>query len=208
MASIEETLRNLRDVQGVYGSFVIAGTGSLVAKDLPPLYDGQVFAELGPRITRFYETFLSLGEELDACIFRYEDHKLYLRRMTWGLIGVVSGLSVNMPALRMVANLVVRRIDPEVVPSLRPIAPPTTAPPPALHTLEPAAIPLIHAHTPAPALPRPSSTPTLPQPHAAATSAPEDLPDDTVVAQDGRDGSPPMSDRHVRMYRGRRVLDE
>jgi hypothetical protein len=241
MASIEETLRSLRDVQGVYGSFVIAGTGGLVAKDLPPLYDGQVFADLGPRITRFYETFLSLGEELDACILRYEDHKLYLRRMTWGLIGVVSGLSVNMPALRMVANLVLRRIDPEVAPSLRPTAPPLSAPPLALRTLEPVAIPLVHAHTPPPApYPLPPTfgrgaadnetvrrgaadnqsvsrgadietvraRPMLPQPGAASVPPLEDLSEDTVVAQDGRDSAPPTSDRHVRMYRGRRVVDE
>jgi hypothetical protein len=225
MASIEETLRSLRDVQGVYGSFVLAGGGGLVAKDLPALYDGQLFAELGPRITRFYETFLGGGEELDACVLRYAEHKLYLRRMTWGLIGIVSAVAVNMPALRMVANLVIRRIDPEVAPSLRPSAPPATMPPHALRALEPTAIPLVHAHTPAPppAIPYPPPLPALassppplpamaaqPPPRKASTPPPPEpeLADDTIVAQDGRDSSPPTSDRHVRMYRGRRVVDE
>lgn len=120
MPGIDETLRTLRDVQGVYGSFVIAGTGALIAQDLPAVFDQDLFAEVGPRATRLYETFLSGGEELDACMLRYAEHKLYLRRMTWGLIGIISDVAVNMPALRMVVNLVIRRIDPEVVPSLRP----------------------------------------------------------------------------------------
>lgn len=215
MASIEETLRSLRDVQGVYGSFVLAGGGGLVAKDLPALYDGPLFAELGPRITRFYETFLSAGEELDACVLRYAEHKLYLRRMTWGLIGVVSATAVNMPALRMVANLVVRRIDPEVTPSFRPTAAPVTMPPHALRTPEVPVTPLVHTHTPAPpaATPPPPTTTSpssAPRPRAASRPPPPEaiLPDDAIVAQDGRDSSPPTSDRHVRMYRGRRVVEE
>jgi predicted regulator of Ras-like GTPase activity (Roadblock/LC7/MglB family) len=223
MASIEETLRSLRDVQGVYGSFVLAGGGGVVAKDLPALYDGQLFAELGPRITRFYETFAGGGEELDACVLRYAEHKLYLRRMTWGLIGIVSAVAVNMPALRMVANLVIRRIDPEVAPSLRPGAP-VTMPPHAVRALEPTAILRAHAHTPSPppAIPYPPPLPTLASPPplpavaaqrpprmASTPPPPEPEPaGETIVAQDGRDSSPPTSDRHVRMYRGRRVVDE
>src|SRR5579862_7118264 len=117
MASIEDSLRSLRDVPGVYGSFVLAGSGALIARDLPDVFDGNLFAEVGPRMTRLWETLLSAGDELDACVLRYLEHKVYVRRMTWGLIGVISGVTVNMPALRMVANLIVRRIDPEVTPA-------------------------------------------------------------------------------------------
>ena len=45
-------------------------------------------------------------------MLRYFEHKLYLRKMAWGLIGILSGIEVNLPALRMVGNLVARRIDP------------------------------------------------------------------------------------------------
>jgi predicted regulator of Ras-like GTPase activity (Roadblock/LC7/MglB family) len=189
MPSIEGTLRALRDVQGVYGSFVIAGTGALVARDLPAVFDGDLFAEVGPRITRLYETFLSGGEELDACVMRYSEHKIYLKKMTWGLIGIISGVSVNMPALRMVANLVVRRIDPDVIGSLRP----------------------------PPAMAQPAATGAEFFPSRSVSSVPPSRPPSdrvegpgapAVQAQDGRDSSPPTSDGHVRMYRGRRVTDE
>ena len=112
MGGIEQSLRTLRDVQGVYGSFVIAGTGALVASDLPAAFDGGLFEEVGPRVTRLYETFLSGAEELDACMLRFAEHKIYLRKMTWGVIGILSAVGVNMPALRMVANLVIRKNRP------------------------------------------------------------------------------------------------
>ncbi len=181
MASIEETLRTLRDVEGVYGSFVIAGSGGLVASDLPAVFDGRLFDEVGPRIVRLYDTFRSSGEELDGCVLRYAEHKLHLRRMSWGLVGILSAVSVNKPALRMVANLVIRRIDPDVVPALRP-------------TLAPAALspPLARPSAPMPP-PRPSSTP--PKPPLGA------------VASDRSPSTPPPSGQPVRMYRGRIVTD-
>jgi predicted regulator of Ras-like GTPase activity (Roadblock/LC7/MglB family) len=184
MASIEETLRTLRDVEGVYGSFVIAETGALVASDLPAVFDADLFEEVGPRITRLYETFRSSGEELDGCVLRYVDHKLYLRAMTWGLIGILSAVAVNKPALRMVVNLVIRRIDPEVVPSLRPTLSPSAPPQPALL-----------AKPPTPPAPSPRTLIGHPKPS-------------TVVPNEGRDSSPPASDRPVRMYRGRPVADD
>ncbi len=196
-----ETLRSLRDVQGVYGSFVVAGNGTLVARDLPPVFDGDLFAEVGPRVTRLYEAFLSGEEELErGCMLRYAEHKLYLRKMTWGVIGILSTATVNLPALRMIANLVSRKIDPEVTPAM-----PSPTPPQAFD----AAPPPVRAPDP-PTLrpPRPSSgrvsapTPT-PPPASAIAPAPTPTP---TVTESSEPGAPPS--RHVRMYRGRPVVDD
>jgi predicted regulator of Ras-like GTPase activity (Roadblock/LC7/MglB family) len=185
MPGIEETLRSLRDVQGVLGSFVVAGTGALVARDLPAVFDGDLFAEVGPRVIRLYETFLAGNEELDSAMLRYAEHKLYLRKMTWGVVGILSNVSVNLPALRMVANLVVRKIDPDVG------APPSrlTPAPPAIET------PVLEARivdsVPAPVNPPSQRPPAL-------------TPPPPVVAPD----APASPSKHVRMYRGRPVLDD
>jgi predicted regulator of Ras-like GTPase activity (Roadblock/LC7/MglB family) len=198
MAAIEQSLRTLRDVQGVYGSFVIAGTGALVASDLPSAFDGDLFEEVGPRVTRLYETFLSGAEDLDACMLRFAEHKIYLRKMTWGVIGILSAVGVNMPALRMVANLVIRKIDPEVVPSLRP-----TLPPPAIEA------PRIMLSTPAPtasfrpAAPRPSER----SPVASPVPLLVPLEDELTVTVEPSPSAPPAA-RQVRMYRGRPVVDD
>jgi predicted regulator of Ras-like GTPase activity (Roadblock/LC7/MglB family) len=197
MPAIEDVLRALRDVEGVHGSFVITPAGGLVARELPSAFDHELFAEVGPRIARLYETFLSGGEEMDACLLRFLEHKLYLRKMSTGILGVLSAVKVNMPALRMVANLVVRRVDADLSrPALAPhpppvsMAAPTPSPPPV------SVLPALGAAFDS----SPPSRPTFPG--ANTTGAFRAI----VVAQDGRDTTAPTtSDRHVRMYRGRRV---
>src|SRR5260370_8812315 len=82
MGSIDQSLRTLRDGEGVYGSFVIASSGTLISRDLPAAFDNEVFSEVGPRVTRLYETFASGGQELDSVMLRNEEHNLYLRQMT------------------------------------------------------------------------------------------------------------------------------
>jgi predicted regulator of Ras-like GTPase activity (Roadblock/LC7/MglB family) len=204
MLSLEETLHSLRDVDGVQGSFVVAPSGALVAKDLPAIFDGELFSEVGPRIARLYETFLSGGEEMDACVLRYAEHKLYVRRLKAGMIGTISGSKVNMAALRMVVNLVIRRLDPEMgrasvasAPTL-PVSAPVPLPlgrPAAGRTPAP---PSVKAHEGAGPPSSASRSQTLPSATAASVSVPEE----------GRDSTMPLSDRHVRMYRGRPVGDE
>jgi predicted regulator of Ras-like GTPase activity (Roadblock/LC7/MglB family) len=174
----------LRDVHGVYGSFVVAETGALVDRDLPAAFDEALFAEVGPRVARLFETFVSGGRDMETCMLRYAEHKLYVRKMTWGIMAVLSSAAVNLPALRMVANLVVRRIDPEIAPLLaKRSSPSEPAPAPA----NPAAVKVASA-PPAPPAPKPRSHGL---PEAAA-----------LVDVDKRDSSP-GSDRQVRMYRGR-----
>ena len=99
MLSLEETLQSLRDVDGVQGSFVVAPSGALVAKDLPAIFDGELFSEVGPRIARLYETFLSGGEEMDACVLRYAEHKLYVRKLKAGMVGINVGVPATMAML-------------------------------------------------------------------------------------------------------------
>ena len=193
MPTIADYLRMLRDVDGVHGSFVVAGSGALVDSDLPAVFDSDLLGEVGARIARLYETFFSGGGDMETCVLRYAEHKLYVRKTTWGILGILSTIGVNLPALRMVANLVVRRIDPE-------IAAFTPGPPPALS--QPVA-----RTQPSPA-PYPSTQRTPPDPMASALMpslpAHDPLP---VFPEDGRDAGAPTSDRHVHMYRGRPVED-
>ncbi len=192
MPTIPEYLRMLRDVEGVHGSFVVAGTGSLIDSDLPAIFDSDLLGEVGPRIARLYETFFSGGGDMETCVLRYAEHKLYIRKMTWGIIGVLSSVGVNLPALRMVANLVIRRIDPEIAalaagPFSTASSAPKTLPSP----------PSTSASSRAPADPRASAVlPSLP--------AHDPVP---VIPEDGRDSALPLSERYVHMYRGRPVGD-
>jgi predicted regulator of Ras-like GTPase activity (Roadblock/LC7/MglB family) len=187
LGTIVEHLRMLRDVDGVHGSFVVSEAGSLVDRDLPEAFDDALFEDVGPRVARLFETFISGGRDMETCMLRYTEHRLYIRKITWGIMAVVSSAAVNLPALRMVANLVARRIDPETLPlsSMRlssPLPPPVAASPARVRA----------SVSPTPSPPR-SQAPSQP-----ATSA-------SVVPVDGRDVSTDVSDRHVTFYRGRPV---
>jgi predicted regulator of Ras-like GTPase activity (Roadblock/LC7/MglB family) len=190
MSNIEQALRALRDVAGVDGSFVVDASGALVGRDLPAIFDNELFAEVGPRVARLYDTFQSAGAEMDACLLRYAEHKLYVRKMPSGIIGVLSSVAINLPALRMVVNLVVRRVDPQIAP--RALGPGADAmalsgPPPSM------------------ASPAARAQATIPPSQVQAPAGVHRNPGEPVFAQDGRDSTLPVSERHVRMYRGRRV---
>jgi predicted regulator of Ras-like GTPase activity (Roadblock/LC7/MglB family) len=103
-------LSTLRDVEGVEGAFVISSDGALLDKDLPAMFDPQLFVEVGPRIVRLQETFASGGDEMDSCVIRFSDFKLFIRAMQQGFLCILSSVAVNMPALRMGVQLAQRRI--------------------------------------------------------------------------------------------------
>jgi predicted regulator of Ras-like GTPase activity (Roadblock/LC7/MglB family) len=186
--TIAESLRMLRDVEGVHGSFVVSTNGALVDSDLPAIFDGDLLGEVGARIARLYETFFSGGGDMETCVLRYAEHKLYIRKMTWGILGVLSAVGINLPALRMVANLVIRRVDPEIAAiGQTPSSAAKTLPSPAPQTASQRA-----ATDPMAAALMPSLPPHDPVP---------------IIPEDGRDEATIPSERHVHMYRGRLVGD-
>jgi predicted regulator of Ras-like GTPase activity (Roadblock/LC7/MglB family) len=133
LGDVHTTLGTLKDVSGILGSFVLTGDGDLVAREIPPMFDDGALAEASGRLTRLRETFAAVGDHLDVAVVRFRDHKLYLKKLGAGMLCIVAEGGVNMPALRMAANLVSRRIAPVVENAAfeLPPPPPPAAPPPA-----------------------------------------------------------------------------
>jgi hypothetical protein len=107
---MRQILSGLRDVEGVFGSFVLAETGELLGKDLPAVFHDDVFVETGPRVVRLCEAIEHGGEALDSLVLRFADHKLHIRRSRGGLLCVIAKLEANASALRMALALVARRL--------------------------------------------------------------------------------------------------
>ena len=133
-ASVRDSLATLRDVGGVIGSFVCTPNGQLVSREISAMFDDGALAEAGSRFVRFREAFAAGGDELEVGVVRFEDHGVYMRVVGNSLLLILIQGAVNMPALRMAANLVGRRIGPAVaqaesapLPALRPAE---SAPPP------------------------------------------------------------------------------
>jgi predicted regulator of Ras-like GTPase activity (Roadblock/LC7/MglB family) len=144
--SVRVSLATLKDVAGITGSFVCSQEGRLVAREIPSLFEDVVLSEAGSRLVRVGETFAASGDELEMAVIRYGEHRVYLKSLAGGLLCIVVAGPVNMPALRMAANLVARRIGPAVarvrndLPALPPDKPPLNDPPPVRET------PTIPAH--------------------------------------------------------------
>ena len=107
---MRQVLSGLRDVEGVFGSFVLAESGELLGKDLPAVFHDDVFVETGPRVVRLCEAIEHGGEALDSLVLRFADHKLHVRRSRGGLLCVIAKLEANASALRMALALVARRL--------------------------------------------------------------------------------------------------
>jgi len=107
---VRASLATLKDVNGIAGSFVCTQSGRLVAREIPALFEDAVLAEAGSRLLRVGETFAAGGDELEVAVVRYGEHRIYLKSIAGGMLCIVVTGPVNMPALRMAANLVGRRI--------------------------------------------------------------------------------------------------
>ena len=124
---VRASLATLKDVGGITGSFVCTQSGRLVAREIPALFEDGVLAEAASRLLRIRETFAAGGDDLDVAVARYGDHKIYLKAISGGLLCVIVAGPVNMPALRMAANLVGRRIG-SAVAKVQAELPPAPAP--------------------------------------------------------------------------------
>jgi predicted regulator of Ras-like GTPase activity (Roadblock/LC7/MglB family) len=112
MANIRAALTGLSDVEGVLGGFVIDPAGQLIGTNLPAAFDANVFAEAGPRIVRLVEASAALASGLKSCVLRFAEHKLYVKELKGAFLGVLIGMNASVPALKIAANLVARKLEP------------------------------------------------------------------------------------------------
>src|SRR4029079_1205530 len=125
--AVRDSVATLKDVGGVVGSFVCTPNGRLVSREIPAMFDDGALAEAGSRFVRFREAFAAGGDELELGVVRFQEHAVYMKVVGTSLLLILVEGAVNMPALRMAANLVGRRIGPAVAQAES--APPAVDPP-------------------------------------------------------------------------------
>lgn len=113
---IDAALATLKDIDGVYGSFVIDRDGRLKARDLPAVFDEQALGDAGPRIVRLWEV-ISEDETPEYTLLEFSEYWLFVRAVPNGNLCVVVPPWVNVSALRMAASLVAKRVDADAPPA-------------------------------------------------------------------------------------------
>jgi hypothetical protein len=109
-ASMESALSSLRDVQGVIGSFLIDEHGTLLARDMPAMFDDEVLRSAGERLGRLRAAFENDAERFEGCTARFGAHLLFLRAAEARTLCVLCPTSTNRIMLEMGLNLVARRV--------------------------------------------------------------------------------------------------
>jgi predicted regulator of Ras-like GTPase activity (Roadblock/LC7/MglB family) len=107
-------LGSLFDLVGVYGSFLVTPAGDVAARALPEIVDDATLAEVSGRVIRLGDTFRTVGIDAELCVLRFAEHKIYIKTLQGGILCIVTGSQVSVPALRMAANLVARKVGPEL----------------------------------------------------------------------------------------------
>jgi hypothetical protein len=146
-------LGSLFDLPEVYGSFLVTPAGNVAARAIPEIVDDATLSEVGGRVIRLGDTFQTIGISPDLCVMRFTEHKLYVKTLPVGVLCIVTGSGISLPALRMAANLVARKVAPE----MSRLGSAATTPPPA------AVVPRASSPgfaVPPPPPPPPGATPT------------------------------------------------
>ena len=105
-----DVLHSLKDIDGVYGSFVVDRDGRLRARDLPAVFDDAALGDSGPRIVRLWEV-VAEDEAPEYTLIEFAEYWLFIRPVPGGSLCVVVPPNVNVFALRMAANLVAKRFN-------------------------------------------------------------------------------------------------
>ena len=107
-AEIKESLSGLKDIDGVFGSFLIDMSGGVLGLDLPKLFGPPIVGEVGKRLVRLRESFETQGDELRSLEVRYAQQRVYVRVCDSFLLGVLVLGNVNMALLSMATSVVLR----------------------------------------------------------------------------------------------------
>ncbi len=144
---MESLLSDVNAVIGVTGSFIADRKGKILARALPPTYDG---ASLELVARTMMQTFTGLETarrrkvgDIDVV---FKDGRLLIRPFGDGCVGILTAPRINVALLNLTANVAVRKIHEET--KQRAAAQPATAAPRAAVPAAPAAAVPVKAGSP------------------------------------------------------------
>lgn len=124
---MENHLKEINAMLGVVGSFVCLSDSSVAAKAMPDRFDEatvETAAQVAAQTLNALETSGLRVAEVDLV---YSQGRLLLKNLRGGILAIVCARNINIPLLNLTANVVAKKIAPELKPPKA--GPPVAAPP-------------------------------------------------------------------------------
>ncbi len=112
---IDRLLKNVLDVPGVDGVCLFDRQGNFRPDWLPSYYLAPEFDQLLERCLSLYDTVDEHFVPCDDYLFKFPAKWLHLRRGRDTFLLIVSEASVNTSTLKMVTNLLLKYLTPEII---------------------------------------------------------------------------------------------
>lgn len=188
---VSKLFDNILDLPGIEGVCLFGSEGQMYINRLPSFLSTELFADAQRRIVAMYETMDENFIPCDDYMLKFSERWLLLRRTDKHVMLILGGEKANLASTRMVTNMTIKHLTPEILVQLEEIARgavPGATPPPVT------AAPVARLQT---QVPFPAAAPA-PVPVAAPVAhVPAPAPVSEPVAE------APAEPVKVRMYRGR-----
>lgn len=191
---VSKLFDNILDLPGIEGVCLFGSEGQMYINRLPSFFSTELFADAQRRIVAMYETMDENFMPCDDYMLKFSERWLLLRRTDKHVMLILGGDKANLASTRMVTNMTLKHLTPEILAKLEGIA----------RAAVPGAVPPVA--TPAP-LPAPRMQTQVPFPAAAPApvAAPVAVAKPVAVAPAPAPVAEPAAAEptKVRMYRGR-----
>ncbi|HEY6879029.1 MAG TPA: roadblock/LC7 domain-containing protein [Polyangiales bacterium] len=108
---MDPLLNGLREVEGVLGSFLLDGDGTLLTHDVPALFDRDTLRSAARHLSRLRAALESDGSQFESCVARFGPHMVLLRAAQDRTLCVLLPRGTNLAAVQMSATLIARRLS-------------------------------------------------------------------------------------------------
>ncbi|MDB6155979.1 MAG: hypothetical protein JWL90_4432 [Chthoniobacteraceae bacterium] len=116
------TLVAFKDIPGVFGSFIFWPDGTLAARDMPAIYNDDIFAEIGRRLNGIADAVDPQVPSMSEMLVKFDSYWLLSRRTPHYTLNVLAEETVNYPALKMASNVAMRHLGDKVVSAISTIS--------------------------------------------------------------------------------------
>jgi hypothetical protein len=105
----EHVLQALRDIDGVYGSFWVAASGEVIARDISPVIASNAIGRAGLSLAHLWQSLAPLEAE-ELCL-TFSAHQLFFVRLPESTLCIFAALRADLAALRAMSQRVRPRLE-------------------------------------------------------------------------------------------------